>query len=207
MTRRDVSRRELLRNGSVLTGGLWLSAQVPFPLAARAAAESSAPAVLSAAEWKTLEAITARVIPTDAQPGAREAGCTNFIDKALANEEAAMRPLYALGLAGVEAVSETKHQLAFTALSAEQQDALLESIERGDAKGWPDGSLPSPSFFELARVHTIIGFLADPKYGGNRDFAGWRVTGYPGPRHRRGGYRKEQVTGAAKVRTVWNSEQ
>ncbi|MBW2243060.1 MAG: gluconate 2-dehydrogenase subunit 3 family protein, partial [Deltaproteobacteria bacterium] len=56
---------------------------MPFPLAARAAAASDQPEVLNATEWKTLEAITARILPTDHQPGAKEAGCTNFIDKAL----------------------------------------------------------------------------------------------------------------------------
>lgn len=33
---------------------------------------------------------------------------------------------------------------------------------------------------------TIMGFLADPKYGGNRDFTGWKVAHYPGPSHHRG---------------------
>jgi gluconate 2-dehydrogenase gamma chain len=203
----NISRRKLLRDGSLLTGGLWLAAQVPFPRAARAAAETSEPLVLSAAEWQTLEAISARIIPTDGQPGAREAGCTNFIDKALANEEAETRPLYAVGLASVEAIAKASHQRPFAKLTAAQQDALLTSLEKGGAKGWPKEAPPSSMFFELVRAHTLIGFLADPKYGGNRDFAGWRVTGYPGPRHRRGGYTPEQVTGAAKVKTVWGSEQ
>jgi gluconate 2-dehydrogenase gamma chain len=57
------------------------------------------------------------------------------------------------------------------------------------------------------RAHTVIGFLADPKYGGNRDFAGWRVSGYPGPRHHRGGYTAEQMAGTAPVQTVWGDEQ
>ena len=92
-------------------------------------------------------------------------------------------------------------------LTEAQQDTLLESLEKGEARDWSAGSVESPVFFETVRIHTIVGFLADPKYGGNRDFAGWRVTGYPGPRHRRGGYTREQVTGAAKVRTVWGSEQ
>lgn len=38
-------------------------------------------------------------------------------------------------------------------------------------------------------------------------YAGWRVTRYPGPRHHEGGYTPEQVTGAAKVKTVWGGEQ
>jgi gluconate 2-dehydrogenase gamma chain len=27
------------------------------------------------------------------------------------------------------------------------------------------------------------GFFADPMYGGNRDFIGWKLIGFPGPRY------------------------
>ena len=203
----SVTRRELLRTGSVLAGGAWLASALPLPRAARAAAASQERAVLTALEWQTLEAITARILPTDHEPGAKEAGCVNFIDKALANEEAATRPLYAAGLAVVDGAARALGAPGYAALPAEAQDAVLEKIEAGTLEGWPAEAPPSPLFFELVRAHTLIGFLADPKYGGNRDYAGWRVTRYPGPRHRRGGYSAEQVRGEAKVRTVWGSEQ
>ena len=28
--------------------------------------------------------------------------------------------------------------------------------------------------------HTMEGMFADPIYGGNKDFAGWRLVGFPG---------------------------
>jgi gluconate 2-dehydrogenase gamma chain len=31
--------------------------------------------------------------------------------------------------------------------------------------------------------NTRNGFLSDPIYGGNRDFAGWKLLGFPGPRY------------------------
>ena len=34
------------------------------------------------------------------------------------------------------------------------------------------------AFFEVVRVHTIIGFLADPNWGGNRASAGWNTIGF-----------------------------
>ncbi len=207
MTDPVLSRRRFLRDGSLVGGGLWLTAQLPWPAAARAAAASSAPSVLTAAEWKTLETITARIVPTDHEPGAREAGCTNFIDKALANEEAAARPHYETGLRAVDAAARAGFGRPFAELAEAEQDALLVAVEAGTAKGWPAKAGAIPDFFEMVRVHTIIAFLADPKYGGNRDYAGWRVAGYPGPRHHAGGYTPEQVTGAAKVTTIWGSEQ
>jgi gluconate 2-dehydrogenase gamma chain len=31
--------------------------------------------------------------------------------------------------------------------------------------------------------NTVEGFLSDPMYGGNRNFAGWKLVGFPGPRY------------------------
>ena len=64
------------------------------PEALRAAATSSEPVTFGPAQWQLVEALTARIIPTDHQPGAREANCVNFIDKALARapRQALRRP-------------------------------------------------------------------------------------------------------------------
>ena len=40
----------------------------------------------------------------------------------------------------------------------------------------------SATFFELARMHTIQGTFCDPYYGGNANFFGWDLIGYPGIR-------------------------
>ena len=37
-------------------------------------------------------------------------------------------------------------------------------------------------FFNTVRTHTIEGTFSDPYYGGNRDFVGWALLGYPGVR-------------------------
>jgi gluconate 2-dehydrogenase gamma chain len=171
-----------------------LSGSFPFPNAARAAAASKAPVSLTSAEWTTLEAMTARLIPTDHQPGAREAECVNFIDKALANEESAALSLYRQGLAALDRASQARAGKPFAQLTEPEQDAVLVAVATG----------PSAEFFETARVHTLIGFLADPKYGGNRDLAGWKVAGYPGPRHHQGGYSPEEVSGQAPIRMPWD---
>jgi gluconate 2-dehydrogenase gamma chain len=31
--------------------------------------------------------------------------------------------------------------------------------------------------------NTVEGFFADPIYGGNKNFIGWRLIGFPGPRY------------------------
>ena len=36
------------------------------------------------------------------------------------------------------------------------------------------------TFFNLVRAHTIQGTFCDPYYGGNANFVGWDLIGYPG---------------------------
>jgi len=203
----DVSRRDLIVGSAVYGSSLWLLLSLPRPLAARAAQESSRPLILGRGEWKIVEAITARIIPTDHEPGAVEAGCVNFIDKALAHEDAVMKPIYRAGLTGIDAVSHKRFAAPFMELRAEQQDEVLAALESGNARGWPANDVVPPAkFFEAVRAHTIIGFLADPKYGGNRDYAGWKVVGYPGGGHHLGGYSPAQMIGKEKITAIWRKE-
>ena len=52
-------------------------------------------------------------------------------------------------------------------------------MENGTATGFsPD----SATFFNLVRAHTIEGTFCDPYYGGNANFVGWDLIGYPGVR-------------------------
>ena len=199
-----INRREFLYASGLCVAGTLAGLQVPRPKAAHAAAASTKPVVLSEQEWRTLDAITGRIIPTDHEPGAREANCVNFIDKALAHEDSAAKPLYVGGLAAVLAVARARHDSDFAELEAAQQDAILADLETGSADDWPLADLPSPMFFETARLHTIVAFLADPSYGGNRDYAGWRVAGYPGPR--REGFTVEEMQGKAAIEPVWKTD-
>ena len=66
---------------------MWLLLSLPRPRALRAAQESTRRTVFDEVQWKTVEALTGRIIPTDHEPGAIEANCVNFIDKALAHED------------------------------------------------------------------------------------------------------------------------
>ncbi|MGI9294954.1 MAG: hypothetical protein ACR2PS_13295 [Pseudomonadales bacterium] len=50
-----------------------------------------------------------------------------------------------------------------------------------------------------------MGFLADPKYGGNKNYTGWQVAGYPGPRHHTGGYSSKQMMGVEAIKPVWDA--
>ena len=198
------SRRQFLRHTVAASAGILVAAQLPRPLAFAAAVRSTEPETLNVAEWSALEAMTAQIIPTDHQPVAREANCVNFIDKALANEDAAALPLYRGGLAVIDGYCQSRYAAPFVELAAPDQQAVLSSLEKNTLEGWPLGpDVPPAMFFETLRIHTVIGFLAAPAYGGNAQFAGWQVTGYPGPEHHSGGYTRGQVEGVEEIVPVW----
>ena len=202
-----LSRRGFLIQSALYGGSLWVLLNTPRPRAVRAARASSHHEALTDAEWQTVEAMTGRIIPTDHEPGAVEANCVNFIDKALVHEDAAMKPLYRDGIVGIDGVARRRFAKRFVELTAEQQDEILVALEAGAAEGWPRASSATAAkFFEAVRAHTIMGFLAHPKYGGNREFAGWKVTGYPGGGHHLGGYSPEQLLGKAKIKSAWGDE-
>lgn len=173
----SVSRRTVLRGVGLVVGSRWVG-PVPAPAGEAAPAQTpDGPAVLSTAEYRTLEAFANRLIPSDANgPGAREAMAARFIDRALLGALADARPAYAEGLAGLDRYARSSGGAGFADLSEADQDALLAAIQNGES---PD---VGPGFFNTVRSHTIQGTFSDPFYGGNANFVGWDMIGYPGVR-------------------------
>ncbi|MBK6402607.1 MAG: gluconate 2-dehydrogenase subunit 3 family protein [Rhodocyclaceae bacterium] len=192
------------RRDFVRTLGVCLVAmQLPRPLTALAAARGTEPASLARAEWRCVEAICAEIIPTDRDPGAAEAGCANFIDKALAAEDAQALPLYREALAAIDALCVDAHGHAFADLDGAWRQRVLTAMEQGTLTGWTAQMARAQDFFATIRFHALLGFIADPKYGGNRDYAGWKLMGVPGPLHMVGGVTPEQMIGRQPVMPVW----
>jgi len=135
---------------------------------------------LTAAEADLLEAIVARLIPSDANgPGATEARAAHYIDRALGGALASSRQTYTSGLAAFDRYSRSSRGKAFTELSATDQDSVLIDVETGAATGFTGSSA---AFFALVLNHTHQGTFGDPYYGGNANFIGWDLIGYPGIR-------------------------
>jgi len=166
---------------AVLRGTAAVGAVTALPPRVLAQAANAAPyANLSAAEAATLEAIVARLIPADENgPGALEAGAARYIDGALGSALSAQRPAYVAGLAAVDAYARRSKGGAFAALPADAQDTVLGDLEQNRATGFTPSSL---AFFELVLEHTLEGTFCDPHYGGNQNFVGWALVGYPGLR-------------------------
>ena len=78
---------------------------MPYPLAAKAASQSSVSISLKDAEWQTLESICEQIIPPVNGISTRQAQCVSFIDKLLANEEQSTLLFYQEGLAALNEFS------------------------------------------------------------------------------------------------------
>lgn len=127
----------------------------------------------------TIAAFAERLLPgAPGKPGARDAGVLNYIDLALAGAYADQQDFYRRGLAQLDAYCRKTFNLSFVRLTPSQQDEVIGALEQGKASEF---SYPTAqAFFNTLRTHTMEGMFADPVYGGNKDFAGWRLVGFPG---------------------------
>ena len=185
------SRRDLLKGVGVVGAAAVASPSdllTPANAEAGAAAQTATTATrareafetLNATEADVLEAIVARLIPTDAMgPGAKEARAAHYIDRALGGALSSSRQTYASGLAALDSYARSSRGKRFIDLSATDQDSVLIDVETGAATGFTGSSA---QFFTLVLNHTRQGTFGDPYYGGNANFVGWDLLGYPGVR-------------------------
>lgn len=155
-------------------------------------------------EAKFIEAAIDHLIPADDKwGGAKEAGVLYYIDRQLAGAYGAGARMYLKGPWATETPPQQGYQLRHSPaelyrvgiaearsyagrkfagreiwdLGADDAHSLLSDLESGAAELQ---SIPSAVFFETLLANTIEGYFADPVYGGNRDFVGWRMIGFPG---------------------------
>lgn len=162
----NATRRDWLRT-------CFAMAATPGVLAAQQHAHAAAASpnpyfeTLDAETAAEIEAIAAQIIPSTGGAGAREAGVIYFIDRALSTFALDDREAYRTGMAQLQQQRKERfpESTAIASLNGQQQMDLIRAIE-------------ASSFFELLRTHTVLGFLGDPSYGGNRGKAGWHQIGF-----------------------------
>lgn len=167
------TRRQFLMASATTLGSAWAALHWPSILAAQTHAQQAAAAggskfeFLSPQDAIEVEAVAAQIIPSDDSPGAREAHVVYFIDRALTTFDRDKQSSYAQGLKELQAKTQSLFpgKNRFSDLTSEQQMQLLAAIQQTD-------------FFELVRMHTVMGFLSKPEYGGNHDEAGWKLIGF-----------------------------
>ena len=174
MSARRRSRRSFLVDSVAGLNAAWVAANYPGILAAqehvqRAAQSGQLPrlAFFTSEQAAEIEAVADRIIPTDESPGAREAHCLYFIDRALSTFDRNSGHTYIQGLKDLQAKAEELYPGSgkFSALTSERQIKVLTALE-------------NTPFFNMVRMHTVIGFLSRPVHGGNYDKVGWKLIGY-----------------------------
>jgi X-X-X-Leu-X-X-Gly heptad repeat protein len=168
------SRRSLLTASISGLSSIWLATHWPGILAAQehahTAAETGRPTTFgffSPDQAVEIESVAAQIIPTDDSPGAREAGAVHFIDRALTTFDQDKQAAYTQGLKELRSKTQELYSGAntFSRLNSDQQIRVLTAME-------------STPFFAQVRLHTIVGFFANPEYGGNQEKIGWNLVGF-----------------------------
>lgn len=160
----------------------------------------------TASEFAFVEVAVDHLVPADELgPGAKDAGVAFFIDQQLAGSfgraetwymqgpwkegapeqgyQLKLTPaqLYRVSIQGIDDYCRQMfNQKTFIELDAENQEKFLHSLEKGEIKL---ANTPAKEFFAMLLQNTNEGFFADPLYGGNQDFIGWKLIGFPGPRY------------------------
>jgi gluconate 2-dehydrogenase gamma chain len=131
-----------------------VTSQSEWPLVESPRPTRQSPLFFTTAEWNIAEAATSRIIPTDHDPGAREAQVVRFLDQFLAGIDylyaaadgagflrptgraadawetriAARRQMYRDGLRQIEALARDRKGVGFVDLGPSDQDEILEAL-------------------------------------------------------------------------------
>ena len=113
------------------------------------------PQFFSPVEYPMVERLAEIIIPSDATPGAKEAGVAEFIDFMVASDPD-VQYSFRMGLAWLNAHSERIAGKKFLEVSRDQQISILEPLGFKDKAraGEEDGR----KFFALMREFTVTGF-------------------------------------------------
>ena len=169
-----LNRRELLK---AFTAAAFTTLQLP-------AADPSAPLFFTRDEFALLDTLTELLIPTDEHsPGAHAAGVAAYIDRSVAEaflpEE---KTSWRKGLASLDELSKSMHDMPFKTASEQQKTALLTKIAAAEHNPQSDAE----KFFTQLKQTTAfvyysssVGIHQDINYKGNvilEQFVGYDAT-------------------------------
>jgi hypothetical protein len=138
------------------------------------------------AEWQTLEAVCARLVPQPERstpipigPWIDEKLYHNWGDGFRYDDMPPLRDAWRLGLEGIDQEGRRRFGADFRTLSGAAQDAVLRAIQTGDVSGGVWDRLPPKRFFTTVLLKDVVGeYYAHP--------AAWSEVGFGGPASPRG---------------------
>ncbi len=131
-----------------------------------------------------LAAVCDQLIPPDQDPGADWAQVVNFIDIQLGGPFRDAQNLYRDGLGYTDTTARSWFGKRFAELEGKQQTEILVAMEQGTVSKNIWETADSRQFFETVLSHTMQGFYGDPRHGGNRVRASWKMVGLSYPQIR-----------------------
>jgi gluconate 2-dehydrogenase gamma chain len=163
------------------------------------------PTFFNAAEWAFILAACDRLIPADdIGPSAADAGVPEFIDRHMQTPYASgdiwymqgpfieaapqfgyqgrlpVRDILRVGMKAIDAhCAALMSGKSFAQLTHAEQESLLKAAESGKLDL---DNISAKEFFTQLLNETRLGYFCDPKYGGNKNMAAWKMIGYPGAR-------------------------
>lgn len=162
------------------------------------------PAFFNPAEWAFIVAACERLIPPDnVGPSASQAGVAEFIDRHMQTPYASgdiwymqgpfieaapqfgyqgrlpVRDILRVGMKSIDAHCQKQSGKSFAQLGTTDQESLLRTAEAGKLQL---DNISAKEFFSQLLAETRMGYFCDPKHGGNKNMAAWKMIGYPGMR-------------------------
>jgi hypothetical protein len=128
----------------------------------------SEPTFFQPAEFRTIEALSERIIPRSDTPGAKDAGVALLIDKALVVKPSLM-PVYRAGIADLNATALAVYGADFCALNEEQQVKILTPLSL-------ETETPLGKFFAVVKDMTIDAYYKTE--AGLKTELGWHGNTY-----------------------------
>jgi gluconate 2-dehydrogenase gamma chain len=196
-----ITRRALVVGMSALTFALS-AVKSAFALQPPRRLTASTPRFFTAPELAFVTAAVDRLLPADELGlGGVGAEVPRFIDLQLAGAwgrgddryvagpvkdgpaklgDQAIVPRAALYRTCIAALRTLPAGRDFANAGPEARDAFLKSLQQGEHEG---DRMQGMKFFATLLEDSVSGFLADPNYGGNAGFVGWKLIGYPGVRY------------------------
>lgn len=112
-------------------------------------------------EFRTVQMLTELIIPSDGEPGAREARVADFIDSVVAAAgefRPSLQEEWTRGLEALDRLSRDEHGRAFLDLSPQAQEQLLTAMSTPERD--PKAQHPGYPFYRLAKEMTVEGFYS-----------------------------------------------
>jgi hypothetical protein len=142
---------------------------------------------LTEAEWLTLRAVCARIVPQPPER-ARPAPIAAMIDRKLAANSGdgyrdarlpPQRQAWRRALRALDAEARALRKCRFSEMSGAEQDALLSAVQTGQVHDLSWGNMPPQLFFAKRLLHDALSaYYADPH--------AWNEIGFGGPASPRG---------------------